>query len=61
MNREKIKQIRLKIYLTQIKFAKELGVSLSCVASWEQGTRKPNITQQGKIIEFCKKNNIEIE
>lgn len=54
------KKIRLKAYLTQEKFAKELKVSVSTVRSWEKGTFKPNITQQGKIAEFCKEKGIEI-
>lgn len=54
------KKIRLKAYLTQEKFAKELGVSVSTVRLWEKGTFKPNITQQGKIAEFCKGKGIEI-
>ena len=43
------KKIRLKAYLTQEKFAKELKVSVSTVRLWEKGTFKPNITQQGNI------------
>ena len=55
-----IKAIRTKAYMTQEKFAKELGVHINTVRSWEQGKRKPSLTQQGKIVAFCKKNNIEI-
>lgn len=52
------KQIRLSAYLTQEKFAKELGVSVATVRGWEQGIFKPNITQQGKIAKFCKEHDI---
>lgn len=55
------KQIRLKAYLTQEKFAKELGVSICTVRLWEKGTHKPNITQQGKLVEFCKNKGINYE
>ena len=55
-----IKKIRTQRYLTQEKFAKEIGVHVNTVRAWEQGIQNPNITQQGKIAEFCKKNNIEI-
>ncbi len=55
-----IKKIRTQKYLTQEKFAKEIGVHVNIVRAWEQGIQNPNITQQGKIAEFCKKNNIEI-
>lgn len=56
-----IKNIRTKAYLTQDKFAKVLGVHINTVRSWEQGKRNPSLTQQGKIADFCKKNNIELE
>ncbi len=55
------KQIRLSAYLTQRKFAERLGVSVSSVRAWEQNLCKPNITQQGKIVAFCRENNIPIE
>lgn len=54
-----IKAIRLSAYLTQEKFAKELGVSANTVRNWEKGIFKPNITQQGKIAKFCKENDIK--
>ena len=39
---------------------KETHNNVSTVRLWEKGTFKPNITQQGKIAEFCKENGIEI-
>lgn len=56
-----IKSIRYKAYLTQEKFANIIGVHTNTVRSWEQGTRKPSLTQQSKIIQFCKDNNIKVE
>jgi len=61
MDSKILKNIRLKTYKSQTAFAKELGVSLSCICSWERGSRKPNITQQGRILDYCKLNNINIE
>lgn len=55
------KKIRLQAYLTQDKFAKELGVSISTVRAWEQNLFKPNITQQGKIAKFCKERDIKVD
>ena len=55
-----IKSIRTKVYLTQERFAQQLGVHINTVRAWEQGLRKPSLTQQGKIVDFCKKNNINI-
>lgn len=55
-----IKEIRKKLYLTQKSFAEQIGISLGAVSSWEQGKRNPNLTQQRKIAELCKKNKIKI-
>lgn len=55
------KNIRLKALLTQDEFAKELGISVSAVRNWESGKFQPSLKQQRKILEFAKRNNIEIE
>lgn len=56
-----IKNIRKKALLTQQEFAKALGVSLCAVQYWEQGICKPSFRSIRKILDFCQKNNIEIE
>jgi len=33
--------LRTRLGLTQEKFAKKLGVSVSCVSTWERGLNKP--------------------
>lgn len=53
------REIRKKLFLTQESLAKELDVSISTIRSWEQKKKKPNITQQGKIAEFCRKHDID--
>lgn len=53
-----IKQIRLEALLTQEEFAKEIGVKVGAVRSWESGKYNPAIKTQRKIVEFCKQNNI---
>lgn len=53
-----IKKIREKAYLTQPKFAEELGVSVATIRAWEQKLTKPNITHRGRIKQFCKKHKI---
>lgn len=52
------KKIRTQALLTQSEFAKEIGVSLSCVSKWERGEFKPSFAQQRKILEFVKKNGL---
>lgn len=58
---EEIKKIRLKKFLTQKDFAKELGVSFNTVNRWETGKAKPSIKGMKQIDEFCKKNGIDFD
>ena len=56
-----IKKIRLKTFLTQKAFAKELGVSFNTVNRWETGKQKPSVKVMKKIDDYCKKNNIDFD
>lgn len=58
---EKIKQARLSLFLSQEKFAQELGVSFATVNRWERGLCEPHYDGQKAFFEFCKKNNINFE
>ena len=58
---QEIKKIRLKKFLTQEDFAKELGVSFNTVNRWETGRAKPSIKGMKQIDEFCKKNGIDFD
>ena len=58
---EDIKKIRLKTFLTQEDFAKELGVSFNSVNRWENGKQKPSIKVMKAIDEYCKRNNIDFD
>ena len=51
-----IKEIRLKAFMTQDDFAKQIGVSISAVRTWEQGVSNPSLKAQKKIVDCCKKN-----
>lgn len=55
-----IKNIRKKALMTQTEFAKAIGVSLCAVQCWEQEVNKPSFKNLRKIVDFCKKRNIEI-
>lgn len=55
-----IKKIRAKALLTQVEFAKEIGVSPMTIQRWENG-QVPSWRFQRKIIEFCNKNEINIK
>jgi DNA-binding transcriptional regulator YiaG len=39
---KRIKDLRLKLGLTQEQFAQKIGVSFSTVNGWENGKRKPS-------------------
>ena len=58
---EDIKKIRIKTFLTQEAFAKELGVSFNTVNRWETGKQKPSIKMMKVIDDYCKKNNIDFD
>lgn len=55
---QKIKELREKEFLTQVKFAKIIGVSQPTVAAWELETREPNIDA---LIKIAKHFNISVD
>lgn len=59
-NAEKIKNIRLQLFMSQQEFAAALGVSFNSVNRWEQGKYTPTYSAQKKLAEICKKHNIKI-
>lgn len=60
MTSERIKYIRIKLFMTQELFAKELKVHVATVKSWEQDISIPSLKNQKKIFELCKKYGINI-
>ncbi len=58
---EDIKKIRRKAFLTQEKFAKEIGVSFATVNRWETGKAKPNLKTMKLIDDYCKRNDIDFD
>ena len=44
-----IKELRLKLGLSQERFAQKLGVSLSSVTRWERGISKPSQLAQRRL------------
>ena len=55
---DEIKDLRRKCLLSQVDFAKEIGVSFSTVNRWETGKSKPNYKTLKRIDEYCKNNSI---
>lgn len=56
-----IKKLRNKMFLTQSKFAKELGVSIASVARWETGENEPTMKVKRKLAPLFKKYGIEVD
>ena len=54
-----IKEIRIRCLLSQVDFAKEIGVSFSTVNRWENGKAIPNFKALKKIRDFCARNAID--
>lgn len=40
----------------QAQLAKELGVSIVTITRWETQSRKPQLLQYGKFLQYCEKN-----
>ncbi len=48
-------EIRKKYGLTQMDFAKNVGVSMSAYILWEKGVQQPKQENQEKIEDFVKR------
>ena len=53
-------ELRNKLVISQTELADMLGVSFASVNRWEKGHYEPTIKVKRKIIELCKKNDIEL-
>ena len=47
--------------MSQMEFAKVLGVSFSTVNRWECGKSKPSYKAMKQINDFCKANEIDFD
>lgn len=52
MLNENIKQLRLQNGLSQVQFAKEIGVTKQCVSNWENDNVLPSIEMLCKIADY---------
>lgn len=58
---EKVKIAREIVFMSQIMFAKELGVSFTTVNRWENNHNKPNYYARKRFHEFCVKHKINFD
>ena len=56
-----IKELRLKMLLTQTEFAELLGVKYGTVNRWESGAYNPTMKTKRKLSKLFKEYNINIE
>ena len=57
--KDKVRQAREQMVLSQVEFAEELGVAFATVNRWENGVRKPTFAMQRKFNSYCKENQID--
>lgn len=58
---EKVKFARLKLYMSQETFAKEIGVSSATVNRWESKETPPRLISQKLFYDYCDKKGIKFE
>ena len=56
-----VKELRLKLILSQQEFANLLNVSFASINRWETGKHEPTTKIKRKIVALCKENNIDLE
>ena len=56
-----VKELRVKLILSQQEFADLLNVSFASINRWETGKHKPTTKIKRKIVQLCKQNNIDLE
>lgn len=61
MTGEQIKEIRIKLFMTQREFSETIGVHHITVSDWENGKVKPSLRHQKKINELAKELKNEKE
>lgn len=59
--KEAVKELRLKMLMTQEEFAKLLDVSFTTINRWETGKYIPTIKVRRKLQPYFEKYNITID
>ena len=58
---DKVKFVRMKLYLSQAQLAKEIGVSFATVNRWESKGYEPQLASVGRFNDFCEKHGITFD
>lgn len=56
-----VKELRIKLILTQKEFAEFLGVSFASINRWESGRHEPTTKVKRKVVELCQQYHIKTE
>lgn len=59
INNTKLKNIRLRLGLTQKQFGKRLRITQGAVSHWEMGLSYPSVTIAAKIVKMANKLGID--
>lgn len=54
-----IKAIRIELNITQEQLAHELNISFSTINRWENGHTSPSKLAKIRLLEFCRKKNVD--
>lgn len=54
-----ILQVRKSLNLSQMAFAKELGVSFTSINRWENGVQQPSALAIKQLRAFCEEKGVE--
>ena len=55
---EMVKNVRMKLKLSQEDLTNKLGVSFATINRWENGSYNPSRLAKKDFDDFCKENNI---
>lgn len=55
---EMVKNVRMKLKLSQEDLTHKLGVSFATINRWENGSYNPSRLAKKDFDDFCKENNI---
>ena len=55
---DQVKYVRIKLHLSQVDFAKLMGVNFTTVNRWENGKTEPSYTALRNFEIICKEHQI---
>ena len=54
-----VKKFRLNLCLTQVSFAKKLGVTSTIISHWENGIRNPSLENVRRMSEIAESHGLK--